>query len=107
MHKAVETWNNFVEKFIESHDAWNEHRKEMEFLRLDEGARALEVLPPAAQRFLRLTFNTSKFEVAIPRMVDYMRGIGGIETLRLSLEEELEEEPEEEPEEEEPEDEVA
>lgn len=79
MHEAVKTWNKVAQGILDLKDAWEDHLIAM------GGRPNIELLPPEAQRFLRLTFNRSKFEVAIPRIIDYMRGIGGAEELLVSI----------------------
>lgn len=71
------TWNTFASRLVSTKLAWEEHRKAW----LEIGAREIEKLDPAFQRFLSKNFNRSEFDIMLPRLVDFYRGYGGIESL--------------------------
>lgn len=57
--------------------AWEEHRGIM----LEWRGKRLEGMPSDLQRHLSKNFNLSKFSVALPRLIDYCRALGGTQEL--------------------------
>lgn len=78
---VMQTWNAFARALIETKKAWNTHVETW----AEISTRDVEMLPLEFQRFLGASFNRSKFEVLLPRLIDYYRGYGGIETLYIKL----------------------
>jgi len=79
--ELIETWGDFVESLIEVKRCWDEHRELMLELRYEK--RFIENQDLKLQAHLAQVFNTSEFEVMIPRLVDYYRRLGGIGELRV------------------------
>ena len=75
-HELEASWDKVARKLVELEEAWKEHQA----LYLD-GRREIESLSPGYQKHLAANFNLSRFSVALPRIVDYCRGIGGFENL--------------------------
>lgn len=75
--RATDLWNKFIGHMEEAEEAW---QKIMDF-RQEVSAGELEQLPSGAQKgFAR--FSRSKFDVLLPRLVDYWRAYGGLSSLK-------------------------
>lgn len=75
------TWNKFARCLIEAKKSWEEHQE----LWAETPTSEIEKLPVEFQKFLTKSFNRSSFEVLLPRLVDYYRAYGGIETLVVKI----------------------
>ncbi len=82
--QPIDTWNDFIAIMIEARTAWEKHMKvanlNREVQTVDASGRSL---PIEALRCLSGTFNRAKFDIALPRLVDYWRGSGGLEALHF------------------------
>lgn len=72
-----ESWTRFAKSLIETKEAWEVHKELCEGF----GSRDIEMLRPEVGKFVSKSFNKSKFDVLLPRLVDYWRTIGGVEEL--------------------------
>lgn len=81
IRKLVASWNRFAKALVRTKKAWDNHVK----LMCVTSAKDVELAPVEAQRFLSKAFNKSRFDVMIPRMVDYWRTIGGIDQLVVAM----------------------
>jgi hypothetical protein len=86
VHKAEQAWNVFVGAFVDLQEAWKAYRRE-----IDKVKRAEELQSYMGQKVFGMSTSRSEFSVAIPRLMDYARRNGGLETLFIELKE-LEEE---------------
>jgi hypothetical protein len=74
----VDSWNKVIIHLVLARRAWEEHRE----MRAQVTPKQIErILNPEEQRYLSNIFYKSKFEVLLPRLVDYWRGRGGVDTL--------------------------
>ena len=80
----IDTWNEFVIHMLNARKAWGKH------LALCMKQRMTSVtgpsgkdLPGRAIRALAGTYNRAKFDIALPRLVDYWRASGGLEGLHF------------------------
>ncbi len=81
----VESWNMFIAYLQQAETVWSYHKNAME----NWGARDLELLTePKAQKYLSLALNKSSFAVALERLTDYWRRLGGLEELIIPVKEE-------------------
>lgn len=71
------TWNTFAKLLNQTKKAWEEHQRAWG----ETSARERESLPIGFQRFVAQNFNRSKFDIMLPRLVDFYRAYGGIEML--------------------------
>lgn len=78
---VVQTWNKFSNLMVRTAKAWEEHREVWTLTPKTD----IEKLPVKLQRFLARNFNRSKFDIMLPRMVDYWRTIGGVGTLIVGM----------------------
>ena len=90
---VTESWNRFAWFMIEAERAWKEHQEKF----LEVSSRDIEELPLSFQEFLSKSWSRSKFDVMIPRLVDYTRASGGLERMFIETEEVVEEVEVEEP----------
>lgn len=77
-HPLEDSWDKVAEAIIELEKVWNKHQETY----LTHRGKAVQLLPPGYQKHLSMNFNLSKFSVALPRMIDYIRAIGGTEALK-------------------------
>lgn len=80
--ELLESWNKFAGLLIEAGKVWEEHTKLVARVPKEE----IEELYVELQKFVSKNFNKSKFDIMLPRLVDYWRTLGGIETLFVGLE---------------------
>ncbi len=72
---VAEKWNEFLDKMIEARGLWGEYQE----MRIVEGMpKDLDV---PSMRHMSSTLHRAKFDIALPRLVDYWRRYGGIEGL--------------------------
>lgn len=84
MAHPIETWDRFVSKMQEAKEAWEDHRALcMSTDGRDALMNGIGDLPIEAVRILAGTFNRAEFDVAIPRMIEYWRRSGGIDSFRF------------------------
>lgn len=80
--QPIDTWNDFITAMMKARDAWEIHKElamqRQEVTTIDALGREL---PIEALRCLGGTFNRAKFDIALPRLVDYWRRSGGLEAL--------------------------
>lgn len=79
--KLLRSWNKFANLMVEAGEAWKEHQETM----LGFSSGEIETFSPALQRFVSKNFNKSRFDVMLPRLVDYWRSIGGVGELLVAL----------------------
>lgn len=84
-------WNKFVESMIATKNAWEAVCKQVMFHKYH-----WDKLPPEAQKILQIANTRSKFEVAMPRLMDRWRGYGGLERLLIPVEKKEKEKTEDE-----------
>ncbi len=72
---GAEAWNKFLDKMVEARELWEEYRG----IRIVE--RIPEDLDTPSMRHMSSTLHRAKFDIALPRLVDYWRRYGGIEGL--------------------------
>ncbi len=78
----AETWTVFLDSLIETKKKWEVHRLGCQMkVPIGEG------LSVRSQRPLVQIFNKMKFSNAIPVLIKYAKGSGGIEGLQLTKEE--------------------
>ena len=77
----TQSWTIFVRLLIQMKNVWEKHSATWAITPKDE----LERLPVEFQKFLCRNFNRSKFDIMLPRLVDYWRTIGGVEALQVKL----------------------
>lgn len=77
----IKKWNKFVRLMIATKDAW-------ESLMQNASHSVIEVekLSAKAQKILSIANRRANFEVAIPRLMAYWRGYGGLENLLIPVE---------------------
>ena len=80
--ELLASWNKFAGLLIEAGKVWKEHTKLVAKVPKEE----IEELCVELQKFVSKNFNKSKFDIMLPRLVDYWRALGGIETLFVRLE---------------------
>lgn len=80
--ELLASWNKFAGLLIEAGKVWEEHTKLVAGVPKEE----IEELYVELQKFVSKNFNKSKFDIMLPRLVDYWRTLGGIETLFVRLE---------------------
>lgn len=80
--KLMRSWNKIARLFNELKEAWDVHMKLWE----ETPRQEIETYPTRYQRFLARNFNRSKFDIMLPRIVDYWRTIGGVGELRVKVE---------------------
>lgn len=78
----TESWDRVVELLVQLKEAWEEHME----LWLETPRDEVQNLSPEYQRFLARNFNRSKFDIVLPRLVDFWRTIGGVKALRVKAE---------------------
>lgn len=78
--KIVNKWNRFIELMIATKKAWEDLREQS-----SHSITEWDRLSPLAQKILTIGNRKAKFEVAMPRLMDFWRGHGGVETLRISV----------------------
>ena len=71
---AAEKWNEFLDKIIEARELWGEYQE----IRTLKGVN-IEGLDVPSMRHMSSTLHKAKFDIALPRLVDYWRRYGGIE----------------------------
>ena len=81
--KVVNKWNRFIELMIATKKAWDDLREIV-----THSPEQWDKLSPMAQKILTIANRKSKFEIAMPRLMNYWRGYGGVETLRISVQKE-------------------
>ncbi len=83
--QPIDTWNDFITIMIEARSVWEKHMKVVSLSRdiqtIDASGRNLSI---EALRCLSGTFNRAKFDIALPRLVDYWRLSGGLEALHFT-----------------------
>ena len=79
--KLIQSWNKIARLFNELKEAWDAHKKLWE----ETPRQEIETYPPKYQKFLARNFNRSKFDIMLPRMVDYWRTIGGVGELQVKV----------------------
>jgi len=72
---VAEAWNKFLDKMIEAKGLWEEYQE----IRIVKGMP--EDLDVPSMRHMSSTLHRAKFDIALPRLVDYWRRYGGIEGL--------------------------
>jgi len=72
-------WNKFIRTLMTAEKLWEEHRANM------AGIRKIEGLSPKARKVLASVTNRSKFNVALPRLVDQWRQSGGLSELIVDI----------------------
>lgn len=82
----LQSWVRITRLLIQLKKAWDKHVDIWEATPKGE----IEMMPQEAQKFLSKNFNRSKFDIMLPRMVDYWRSLGGIEALEIKVKEEKE-----------------
>lgn len=78
---VTQSWAIFVGLLIQTKKAWETHREVWAETPRDE----IERLSPEWQKFIARNFNRSEFNIMLPRLVDFWRGLGGIEALRVKV----------------------
>ena len=81
-----EAWNTFIGLLIVTESAWEAYKRKVEVLESEE----IENLTVALQNVVA-NYREQKFEIMLPRFVDYWRGAGGLEEMKLSDEDIFEE----------------
>ncbi len=72
---GAEAWNAFLDKMIEARELWGKYQE----IRIVKGIpKDLDV---PSMRHMSSTLHRAKFDIALPRLVDYWRRYGGIEGL--------------------------
>ncbi len=71
---AAEKWNNFLDKMVEARESWAEYQEE----RIVKGI-SLDTLDVPSMRHMSSSLHRAKFDIALPRLVEYWRRYGGIE----------------------------
>jgi hypothetical protein len=89
--KLEVSWNKFARLMVQLKRAWEDHQE----LWLTVTSQEREALSPEFQRVLSRNFNQSRFEIMLPRIIDYYRAYGGIETLVVPVPKEKEKKKEE------------
>ena len=79
-------WNTFVSKLMVTGQAWERYKEQVE--KLDQ--EIAESFSVGLQNVIA-NYREQKFEVMLPRFVDYWRGAGGLEEMKLNKEDILEE----------------
>ena len=77
--EQVKKWNKFVELMTATKKAWES------LANIDRKGPRFQNLSPKAQKVLTIANTRSKFEVAMPRLMDYWRGYGGLENLLVPM----------------------
>ncbi len=72
---SAEIWNKFLDKMVEAREVWGEYQE----IRIVEGLP--KDLDTPSMRHMSSTLHRAKFDIALPRLVDYWRRYGGIEGL--------------------------
>lgn len=72
---AAEAWNEVIDSLIKTRELWEEYQE----IRLQTGIT--EDLDTPSMRHMASTLHRAKFDIALPRLVDYWRRYGGIEGL--------------------------
>jgi len=82
---ATEMWNDLILGIIQARDAWNEYAEQTEHL---SSTDVVTLFPIKAQRMMA-RFRRFKFEIFLPKLVDYVRSqVGSLEELIIKEEEE-------------------
>ncbi len=71
---TAEKWNEFLDKLVEAKKLWEEYQE----MRIVKGID-LDGLSVPSMRHMSSTLHRAKFDIALPRLVDYWRRYGGIE----------------------------
>jgi len=82
MHEAEWAWNDFVEKFLELKEQW-----ELFQAAAEEVEHREDLTTAQGQKIFGLATRRSKFDVAVPRLLDHARRGGGLESLLIKEEE--------------------
>ena len=88
---STDLWNEFIESLIRARDIWEEHRESLSGMNQSD----LELAFSAKVLNVFSLFPKAKFGIAIPRLLDFARGYGGLEELIIREEKEEKEEKEE------------
>lgn len=77
MHEMERAWNKFIRRLLEAERAWDEFR--------DKHARTRnrELLSVPGQRIYGLATARALYMVALPRILDFARRGGGLESLLI------------------------
>jgi len=78
---VIQTWSKFANLLLKLKEAWDEHQEVWMVTSREE----IQNLPLEWQKFVARNFNRSEFNIMLPRLVDFWRGLGGIEALRIEL----------------------
>jgi hypothetical protein len=78
VHDMEYAWNDFVERLLELKESWKEFQKERLAV-----SRSEELDTTQGQKVFGLATTKSKFDVALPRILEFARRSGGIETLLI------------------------
>lgn len=82
--ELIRSWNEVAKHLVEAEKAWVLHQK----LASEMGRIEIEKLPVRAQRLVSASFGNCslrcKFDVLIPRLIEYTRRSGGLGTLVVS-----------------------
>jgi len=79
-------WNTFIGRLLLAKRAWESYERQVDALGLEE----VEDFSVGLQNVIA-NYREQKFEIMLPRFVDYWRGAGGLEEMKLSKEDILEE----------------
>lgn len=82
--REIVVWNRFVRALATAERHW----KELGLIMAEQNRSEVQRLSPAAQRFLSKGFVKAKFDIMLPRIVDYWRSIGGLKELLIPTKEE-------------------
>jgi len=74
-------WNSYIAKLLVAKKTWESYMDEVLSLSLEE----IENFPVVLQDTIA-NYREQKFEIMLPRFVDYWRGAGGLEEMKLNKE---------------------
>lgn len=77
----IKKWNKFVKLMTATKNAWESLSQEASYSPIQ-----WDKLSPKAQKVLSIANRKAKFEVAMPRLMAYWRGYGGLENLIIPVE---------------------
>ena len=75
-NRIVANWDALILYILEAEKCWNKLNSDLS----ESGIRGLETFPLVIQKALAM-FKRQKFNVMLPRLVDYTRSAGGLQTM--------------------------
>ena len=81
--REIALWNKFVRTLMAAERNW----EALQEIMANRPRTDFELFSPKAQKFLSKGFIKAKFNIMLPRVIDYWRSIGGLEELLIPFEE--------------------